>query len=494
MASPGPVSRVGGPAAVVAGLTLLALALRLVLLRDSLLGDELIMFGIVHDRGLGSVLDVVRETEKTPPLHFVLAWAAARIGDPTLWIRLPSLLAGVGLVPLSYALGRETVGRRAGIVAAAVVALQPFGIFYATEARAYALVAFLAALSTVCLLRALDSGRRGWWAAYGLAVLAVAYTHYVAVFVLAAQAGWAFWVHRERLRELAVVHALILLAYLPWIPSYLVQQDHSADEAHRIASLAPPSAEYFARANAQVLAGEPFATLRAVPGRPAAVLFFAVIAATLVWALVRARRGARVGPRGALVVLLALATPLGIAALSLPPDHSFILPRNMSASAPALAVLIGWLVSGLGRRAAIGATALLLVALGAGSAAALEHANRRSAYRDAAHWIDARARPGDPVIQNFFVFDKGALGEVLRINFGHPHPLYHGGGATEAAGWERGRRGGRVFVVLPLPGYFKAVRQMEPRAGPGDAFELVSEQRYAGFEDILVGEYRLSDR
>ena len=33
------------------------------------------MFGIVDDRGLGDVLHVVRETEKTPPLHFALAWA-----------------------------------------------------------------------------------------------------------------------------------------------------------------------------------------------------------------------------------------------------------------------------------------------------------------------------------------------------------------------------------------------------------------------------------
>jgi hypothetical protein len=136
-----------------------------VLLRDSLLGDELILFGIVHDRSLGGVLQAVHDTEKTPPLGFVLAWASAHIGDPALWIRLPSLLAGVALVPLSYALGLLTVGRTAGIVAAAVVALQPYSMFYGTEARAYALVAMLAAASTLCLLRALDTGRRAWWAA-----------------------------------------------------------------------------------------------------------------------------------------------------------------------------------------------------------------------------------------------------------------------------------------------------------------------------------------
>ena len=180
--------------AVVGGLTLLALALRLPLMRDSLLGDELIMYGIVHDHGLGDVLSVVRDTEKTPPLHFALAWAAAHIGDPTWSVRLPSLLSGIALVPLGYALGLRTAGRAAGLVAAAILALQPYSMFYATEARAYAVVALLAGLSTLCLLRALDTRSRWWWAAYALAVLGVAYTHYIGIFVLAAQAGWAFWV------------------------------------------------------------------------------------------------------------------------------------------------------------------------------------------------------------------------------------------------------------------------------------------------------------
>ena len=276
--------------AVVGGLTLLALALRLPLMRDSLLGDELIMYGIVHDHGLGDVLSVVRDTEKTPPLHFALAWATARIGDPTWWVRLPSLVSGIALVPLGYALGLRTAGRAEGLVAAAILALQPYSMFYATEARAYALVALLAGLSTLCLLRALDTRSRWWWAAYALAVLGVAYTHYVGIFVLAAQAGWAFWVYRDRLRELVAVHALIVLAYIPWISSYLVQQGHSADEARRIAILAPPSVEYFGFANAQVAFGQPFASLRDVPGYAAAVLAVLLLAAALVAAGVRAWR------------------------------------------------------------------------------------------------------------------------------------------------------------------------------------------------------------
>jgi hypothetical protein len=478
----------------VAALMALALALRLPLMRDSLLGDELIMFGIVHDHGLGDVLSAVHDTEKTPPLHFLLAWASAKIGDPTLWVRLPSLLAAVGLVPVGYALGRRTAGRAAGLVAAAALALQPYAMFYGTEARAYALVALFAGLSTLCLLRALDARGWAWWAAYAAAVLAVAYTHYVGFFVLVVQAAWAFWTRRDRLRELVIVHAAIVVAYLPWVPSYLVQQDHSGDEARRIAALAPPSLEYFARANAQMTFGQPFASLRDIPGKAATAVAIALLACAVVAAVVRAVRGHRPGARVVLVVLLAVATPIGIGLLSLPGDRSFLLPRNLIPSLPAVAVLIGWLLTSLGRRAAVAASAVFLLVLAIGAAQALDVSNRRSQYRAAAHLVDAWARPGDPVIQVYFLAPTGALATGLKINFARPHPLYPAGGASEAKAWERARATGRVYEVFPLSGAFKRVQHLGRRAGPGDEFELVRERRYPGTEDLLVGEYELRSR
>ena len=456
---------------VVGGLALLALALRLPLLRDSLLGDELIMYGIVHDRGLGDVLSVVRDTEKTPPLHFALAWVTARIGDSTWSVRLPSLLSGIALVPLGYALGLRTAGRAAGLVAAAILALQPYSMFYATEARAYALVALLAGLSTLCLLRALDTRSRWWWAAYVLAVLGVAYTHYIGIFVLAAQAGWAFWVHRDRLRELATVHALIVLAIHP-VDSLVPRPAGSqCGRGQAYCGPRPAVVEYFARANAQVAFGQPFATLRDVPGSAAAVLAVLVLAAALVAAGVRAWRRDPPGARMVLVILLALATPLGIAALSLPGDRSFLLPRNLIASLPALAVLIGWLLVALRSRLAVAAAAAFLLVLAVGAAHALDPSHRRSPYRDAAHLVDAWARPGDPVIQRYFLPVEGALHRAADQLRATP-PAAPRGGASEAAAWERGRRTGRVYEVVPLAGVFKRVRHAGRLAGPEKEFDL----------------------
>ena len=51
-------------------------------------------------------------------------------------MRLPSLVAGVGLIFLVYLLGRRTLGTRAALIAAALVAVSPFLIYYSARPAA----------------------------------------------------------------------------------------------------------------------------------------------------------------------------------------------------------------------------------------------------------------------------------------------------------------------------------------------------------------------
>ena len=147
----------------VAGLTALALGLRWACIHQSLLGDELFLYMDVHGRSLGQVFSAVHDTEKTPPLYFLLGWLLARGSDATVLVRLPSLVASAATVPLIYWVGLRTVDRRAGVVAAAWFAIGPFASFYGTEARSYALVTALVALATATLLSALEERRARWW-------------------------------------------------------------------------------------------------------------------------------------------------------------------------------------------------------------------------------------------------------------------------------------------------------------------------------------------
>lgn len=173
-------------------------------------------------------------------------------------MRLPSLVASVACVPMIYLLGLRTLGRRAGLVAAAWFAISPFEIFYGTETRAYALVTAFTLLSTLALLSAVGEQRRRWWVVYGVASVAAVYSHYIAVLVLAPQAAWALWTHRERLREILVSNALVVVAFLPWLPFFVTQARNSGDEARRLNLIAPLTLDNLVDTIVKALIGHPY--------------------------------------------------------------------------------------------------------------------------------------------------------------------------------------------------------------------------------------------
>ena len=475
------------PALAVGLLTVVAFVLRLSSLGDSVFGDEILLLARVDDRGLGAMLDQVHDLESTPPFHFILAWAGTKIAsDPVTGIRLPSLLLGPATVPLVYLAGRRALGESAGVVGAAVVALSPFAIFYGSEGRAYATLAFLVAASLVCLLRAVEGGRTGWWVAWALACVLVLYTHYTGVYVLLAEGAWALIAHPARRRALLLASAGVVLAYLPWIPSFLTQSDDNA--SNRIDSFAPLSPGSFFRDWLKSVDGHPFIPLRELPGRTAEIVFCAVVAVALAVAVVRLLRD-RDRPRDGLVLVaaVALATPLGLLLYSLV-AKSIVLPRNMIASLPAMALVVGWALTALGRRAAPLAVALALGSLCVGTVAVVKDENRRPPFEDAARFIDARAQPDDAVIDFFYNPRSRTSGRELVVNLKGDYRLYRAGDDDDAA-WRRAEAdGGRVFLVVPQVG---PLRGVPLRSGPGGRFPLRDHHIYPGFVPIGVFEYQM---
>jgi hypothetical protein len=378
-------------------------------------------------------------------------------------------------------LGRRTVGTAGAAVGAAIVTLSPFAIFYSTEARAYATLVFLVTLSTLALLRALDRAGWGWWVVYAAATAGALYTHYTALFVLVAQAVWAFWVHRDRTRTLVIVHAAVVLAYLPWLPSFFEQHGKGSaiDQIGKGQSLSVGTRlDYILR----FLVGFPFARLRTVPGLVALVLL-GVAAAIAFLATVRGRCGRRPNATQVLVAILAIATPVGIVLYAAVGSNLYI-PRNLSASLPALALLVGALFTSLRPRpVAAAAVALVLVAVGIGTVRGLEPARERPAAREVAHFIDARGRPGDPVVSQL-----GArfLDRAVSLNFKSDHRVF-GEATTDDAGiWKPAAHGGSVFLVRHPFGYFVG---LPPFAGPHNRYVLREGRKYGGLVKLAVGRY-----
>jgi uncharacterized membrane protein len=177
---------------IVAGLTVLAAALRFATLGvQSYHHDEIVTASRILRDGFGHAMDAVGFSESAPPLYYALAWPWTQLtGTAEFGLRSVSAVAGVATVPVAYMLGAQLSGRRAGIVAAALVAVNPMLVWYSQEARAYALFALLAALSLLYFVRALERGRRRDSVAWGVVSALALATHYFAAFPIAAEALW----------------------------------------------------------------------------------------------------------------------------------------------------------------------------------------------------------------------------------------------------------------------------------------------------------------
>ena len=410
----------GWALALVGAVTLLGLAVRIPSFGDSLFGDEVSTYGIVSGHGPGTIIDLVRgDLENTPPLFYLLAAVGERLAGAPEGVRLPSLIAGVAAIPLTYWLGSLTVGRRPALVGSALVALSPFLIFYSTEARAYALAMALGLLSTIALLRAIDHGGLPWWVAYAAASCAAMYTHYTVAFLLAAQLAWAFVAHPSARRPLIAANAAAAVAFLPWLPGLLEDSDSPTYlyERTRPFDLAVAREEL-----ATWAAGHPFLDEVEVNGR---LGVWMVLSGLVLGGAGYALRGVRrLSPEAILVLILGAAVPVGAALYSVIGDSVFT-PRNLISSWPGLALAVGALLSSGRGPLAVAATALCLGGVGLGAVRVQDADSRRPSYGNAVEFIDEVAPDGAPIAQ----FTPVVWGPQtpLEAALGPPHEFPPGG-------------------------------------------------------------------
>jgi hypothetical protein len=404
-----------------AALTVVGAVLRLVVAHQSLFGDELSTYWIVATHGLGGVLSLLYSTgpihhaEISPPLSFVASWLTVQLGHTPILMRLPSLVAGVISLPVIFWLGERTVGRRAGLLAAALTALAPFMVYYSTEARAYALMMLFTMVSTLALLAAVDSGRRRWWWLYGICACAALYSHYTCGFVLVVQYAWVIWVHPEHRRAATLASIGALIGLLPWAPGFIA--DLHSPTTKLLSALSPFSVHYILLYLRHWAFGYPYLGVSSVPGPVAYGLIAAALAvAALGLAVGRRRGGGAPSYRGGralavsgartrlgLLVLLVLATPVGEILVSASGNHIFG-TRNLAASWPALILVVGALLMAPGPRLRAVAATLAVAAFALAAVEVLSSRYQRPDMQSAAQFVRAHLRPGDVVID-----DSGAL-------------------------------------------------------------------------------------
>jgi mannosyltransferase len=181
----GPLAWVGSTVFwIAAGLIAAGVAIRFSTLGlQSYHHDEVITAARVLPGSFGHMLHEIRRSESTPPLYYILAWFWSKhFGLHEVELRSLSAIFGAITIPIAYFIGKELAGARAGLLTMAMVAFNPMLIWYSQEARAYALMVLLCAISLLFFLRyrrtrsGVDLGL--WFASSALALTC----HYFAAF------------------------------------------------------------------------------------------------------------------------------------------------------------------------------------------------------------------------------------------------------------------------------------------------------------------------
>jgi len=405
---------------------------------QSLWVDEILTLQASEVGGTLTPVALFRNTQG--PLHAFLVHVLSKMSTAEWVLRSLSAAFGVAAIPIAYLLGRETADRATGVLAAFILALSPFAIWYSQEVRNYALLIFFAGLSTWLLARVLN-GRGRPWPAYGISIYLAVLCNLSAVFLVAGHLVAVIWRARERrdlLPKWILVVVLVAAACGPWIwgLGVWVSEDGVAERV-TVAPMAEDSA---------LLRGATTFTPAAVPyalytlsygyslGPTAAELHtgspsdafrhhapLVAPAALVAAALVLPGVGALLRRRTSLillgaVILLPLVGAVAMGVLNIKPFN----PRYVSAIIPVLAVLGAGGARALGRR--FGTLLLGLFAL----FCVLSFTNYafrpgywREDVRSAAAHVEARERPGDtvlaPVVADVFAhyFDGDSPGFLL---------------------------------------------------------------------------------
>lgn len=179
----------------------------------------------VANQPLTQIPRLLHAYDTHPPLHYILLhfWIAFA-GKTELAVRLPSVLVSLGVVALTYIFARRLADRRVALLAAALLALHPFQVTAAREARMYPFLTLFLLGGSYALWMALQEGRAQRWVAYGALMTLALYTHHFAFLIVLTHGLFVVAEHRGTgLRAWAATMAAVGIAYLPIVPALTAQ-------------------------------------------------------------------------------------------------------------------------------------------------------------------------------------------------------------------------------------------------------------------------------
>ncbi len=216
----------------ISSIALLGLLLRLhELASQSLWVDEGVSVWVAS-KDMPGLLLWLAKGDVHPPLYFMLLHFWMMIDDSVYWIRLLSVIPSVLTIPLVYGLGTRLHSRSVGFLSALLLAISPFNVYFAQEARMYSLLGLMATAASYCLVWGLQSSTTTAWVCYAFAAAGTLYTQQVGGLAIVMTHGVILLTYYLRGKQEGTTGlyalAAALIGWLPWFAVMLYQISRGA--------------------------------------------------------------------------------------------------------------------------------------------------------------------------------------------------------------------------------------------------------------------------
>lgn len=420
-----------------------------------------------------------RELNMLPYYLLLRGWIHLGTGE---WIvRSLSAIFSIGTLPLFHRLGARLFGARTGLIGVALLALNPYHIRFAQEARSYSLMLLLVTASTLLFVCATESSSRSStraWVAYVVTSVLAAYAHFFAI--LAILAHWASLAvvrpNGVAWKRAALSAAAVCVLLLP-IAAFVVLGH--ADSAEWISKPTLRRVEYFVYS---ILGGDNTSGARLFAYPVYAVVLFAAGAAGLrMW---RARAHGRDAEH--LVLVLAGASLPIVLVLAVSVVKPIFVDKYLMECLPFAVLLMAIGVNALRPQTlAYGALFFTLLLSAHGTFEYFRHTDKDD-WRAATRYVLATAHPGDAAlffprftVTPFEYYRTPLDSSAARVSVVYPGTLGDGDVGAALSGVRH--RYSRLWAVFNQDGQAGAdVRDSLARRYP-----LLGDRQFAGVRVML---------
>jgi hypothetical protein len=170
--------------AVLAGMLLVSLALRLYKLNGGLWHDEVITYVNYVSMPLGEIFSTYRDQNQHFLFSILARLSTELFGDGGWSLRLPAVLFGVGSIWALYLFASEVTGKAEALLSTALLAFSYQHVWFSQNARGYTGLLFWTLLASWAFVAAQHRSSRRYWILYSFFCALGVYTHMSMLFVM----------------------------------------------------------------------------------------------------------------------------------------------------------------------------------------------------------------------------------------------------------------------------------------------------------------------